>query len=127
MAEPHRICLACSDRPVFASKVEAYMHARSAHPLILDGAHPDELFELRGPYEVEADVTGPFVCLLPACERHSFMKEDGVLTHLFNNHDVFRADAQLGVHYCAERDQARILAARERELDVRVAPFARLC
>ena len=126
MAERVYTCLACAERPVFGSKVEAYGHARSEHRALLEHAHVDELFETHDGVviPVEAEDDGPWVCLHPDCRRHERFI-DTMKAHISNGHNVVRYAQIRGVDYASEAEALAIQTARRREADVQTTVFRR--
>ena len=125
MAERVYTCLACADRPVFGSKVEAYGHARAEHRALLDHAHVDELFETHDGVVVPVDIDeGPWVCLHPDCHRHERFV-DTIRAHLYNTHHVARSNQERGIDYATEAEALAIQTMRRREADIQTTAFRR--
>lgn len=121
--EEQRICLACPDRPVFTSKPTAYIHAAKAHPLLLDEAHPDELFEVHTVPQAESKpVLGPFYCLFEDCKQERTQR-DSIEAHVRATHSVPYGEEEHGVHYVSQEEKERREQWAERENDRHVFAF----
>lgn len=122
--EERRVCLLCADRPVFATKVEAYMHARSAHPLLLEDHHPDEFFDLRSDLpERHEGSYGPWQCC--HCNNRVLQRVTAE-AHARGTHKelLVGREPQEGVDYVSEVEASALERLAELESAAELEVFA---
>lgn len=117
--DERRICLACSDRPGFDSKIAAYAHARETHSALLEDCHVDELFEIHteDPEWAGADsdrAVGPYHCCAEGCDQ-TRMQSWTMETHVHEQHGI--VNPRRPEHYCTEGDLLRREVEQKQEWD----------